>query len=75
MLSITLDSRLRGYFDLHKAWVKELRDQGRVKLHKVEGKHNLSDVLTKLMRPSTYNNIIRRIQGTKKSWGTTKQYM
>ena len=49
--------------------MEELRDQGRVNLQKVEGKQNLSDLLTKLMRPSTFNNIIRRIQGTKKSKG------
>ena len=67
--STTLDSRLRGYFDLREAWVEELRDQGRVILQKVEGKQNLSDLLTKLLRPSTFNNIIRRIQGTKKSKG------
>ena len=49
--------------------MEELRDQGRVNLQKVEGKQNLSDLLTKLLRPSTFNSIIRRIQGTKKSKG------
>ena len=65
--STTLDSRLKGYFDLREAWVKELRDAGRVKLEKIEGRQNLSDLLTKLLRPATFNKNVKAVQGTRRS--------
>jgi hypothetical protein len=65
--STTLDSRLKGYFDLREAWVGELRDAGRVKLEKIEGRQNLSDLLTKLLRPAAFNKNVKAVQGTRRS--------
>ena len=62
--SPTLDTRLKGYFDLREAWVLELRDHDKVGVQKVSGDQNLSDLLTKPLKPARFKSLLRSIQGT-----------
>ena len=63
--SCTLDSRLKGYFDLREAWVQELRDKSQVSVEKVTGKDNFADLLTKPLKPSRFNTLLRIAQGSR----------
>ena len=65
----TLDSRLKGYFDCREDWVNELRDSGQVRVEKLEGRQNLADLLTKLMRPVRFAAILHHVKGASKSRG------
>ena len=52
------DSKLKGAYDLRRAWVKELQDSSCIKAVKVDTLDNIADVLTKCHRKALYNNLI-----------------
>ena len=45
------DSKLKGVFDLRLGWIRQLRDQGKIKTIKVKTDENLADELTKPLPP------------------------
>ena len=56
-----LQSRLRGVVDLRDAWVKELREIGRIATQKVGTEDNLADVLTKCMPGYKFTRKVNQI--------------
>ena len=52
-----LHSRLRGCVDLREDWVRQLRDQGQVKILKVKGEVNPADLLTKCLARQKFEDL------------------
>ena len=58
-----LNSKLGGVFDRKEAWVREMRDAGEVKLHKVASADNPADLFTKPFTSGKFQLLVKRIQG------------
>jgi len=61
--STCVNTKLGGVIDRKAAWVRELRDEDKVKVVKIRGEVNPSDVFTKVMSSTNFNRIVREIQG------------
>ena len=55
------DTKLKGTFDLRAAWVKELRDEGVLKVEKIDTLLNVADLLTKCHQKGSHNRLIALI--------------
>ena len=52
-------SKLQGVFNYHDAWVKELKDEGKVNAVHVSTDKNLADMLTKGLKAEVRNKLDR----------------
>ena len=50
-------SKLKGVFNLREAWVRELKDEGKVNAVHVDTTKNLADMLTKGLKAEVRNQL------------------
>lgn len=59
----SIDSKVRGNFDLRDEFVTELRLAGVVVVSKVATEDSYADVLTKCMNSGRFNSVVDKVQG------------
>ena len=60
--SLCTSSRLGGVFDLREGWVKELRDEGKIKVDHIPAEFNCADALTKSLPAYLFNKAMKLVQ-------------
>ena len=60
--SLCTSSRLGEVFDLREGWVKELRDEGKIKVDHIPAEFNRADALTKSLPAYLFNKAMKLVQ-------------